>query len=84
MNLIAGVELENPAYRVARYLAEHDMPVVPLHEPSAAGIRSCVKRGTCRGTGKDPRTRHGLHDTSSELVMVAQLHCRQTSASLGR
>jgi hypothetical protein len=57
-------------------------PVVPKHTPDARGACSCG-REHCSKPGKHPRTRHGLHDASTDPAQIRAWWDLWPSANVG-
>lgn len=45
-------------------------PVLPCHTPDANGVCDCPRREACPSPGKDPRTRNGLDDASTDEATI--------------
>ncbi len=62
--------------------ASRGVPVLPLHSPNDAGHCSC-RRDCGRDTGKHPRTRHGLHDATTDEAVIRRWWETWPSANIG-
>lgn len=62
--------------------ADHGWPVLPLHTPAVGGC-SCTRTGGCGSPGKHPRTRHGLHEASTDPAQVRAWWNRWPDANIG-
>ena len=56
--------------RAALRYASVGWRVLPLHTPDAAGACSCGRRD-CPKPGKHPRTRHGVHDATTDAEAIS-------------
>lgn len=67
--------------KAARYYAQIDWPVIPLH--SVKDGRCTCNRDNCNSPGKHPMTRHGVKDASTDLDVVARWWKRWPDANVG-
>lgn len=56
--------------------------VLPLHSASS-GVCSCGAGQSCEHPGKHPRTKHGIHDATTDLDQVTKWFEKWHSANLG-
>ena len=66
---------------VALRYAAHGWAVLPLHTPLGSGC-SCTA-AHCGSAGKHPRTRHGLHDASTDHDQIETWWAQWPNANLG-
>src|SRR5207244_2140853 len=62
-------------------LAHQGWPVLPCHHPTDDGRCSCGNH-SCPSPGKHPRSRHGLHDASTDDGTVTRWWTRWPDANV--
>jgi hypothetical protein len=72
--------MSRPLLATALAYAADALPVFPLFEPTAHGVCSCGYAG-CRSG--HPRTRHGLHDASTDAATIETWWERWPTANIG-
>jgi hypothetical protein len=67
----------------ALHYASLGWPVVPLHTPDEQGVCDCPKRATCKTPGKDPRTKNGLKDATTDEEVIKRWWKMWPHANIG-
>ncbi len=73
--------LKNPMLLQACRLAEGGYSVLPLFEPTSSGC--ACGNPDCARVGKHPRTRHGVHDATSDVRIIADWWEQWPFANIG-
>jgi len=56
-------------HKNARWLAQHGLPIFPVHEPGKNDKCSCGD-ADCDSPGKHPRTKNGFYDATTDLKQI--------------
>ncbi len=72
----------NNRKELALGLAEHDLPVFPLHTPQGSEC-SCPSGANCSHAGKHPRTKNGVKDATNDEDQIKEWWEKWPESNIG-